>query len=85
MEDVRNTRANVSDNCDRARPLDTILPNHNVWLDSQERLQYSGRPFPTCTRGMMVSYTYATIPPQLDIRKGGKRLSVKHHPLEEEP
>ena len=29
-----------------------------------------------------MSYTYTATPPPLDIRKGGKRLSVKHHPLE---
>ena len=51
----------------------------------QERLQYSGRPFPTYTRGMMLSYTYAATPPPLDIRNGGKRLSAKHHPVEEKP
>ena len=51
----------------------------------QERLQYSGRPFPTCTREMMVSYAYAATPPPLDIRKGCKRLSVKRHPLEGNP
>ena len=30
----------------------------------------------------MLSYAYVATPPPLDIRKGGKRLSVKHHPLE---
>ena len=33
----------------------------------------------------MLSYAYAATPPRLDIRKSGKRLSVKHHPLEEKP
>ena len=31
---------------------------------------------------MMLSYTYTATPPSLDIRKEGKRLSVKHLPLE---
>ena len=35
-------------------------------------------PTPPVPEEMMLSYTYTTTPPPLDIRKGGKRLSVKH-------